>query len=167
MRQAFLADLTAMIEAAPATVFAAAVDRSRRPTTTPYGLTLAFVLERVAYCRPSGRVGVVAESRGRREDAALYAEYGRLLEEGSEYLSADRLRERLVAPLKIQPKLANIPGLQLADLLAYPLAQRLRYAESRNPAFEVVWRKLHRSRRGVWGAGFKVVPPVDPCVYGL
>ena len=82
-------------------------------------------------------------------------------------MSRDRFRRCLVSPLATVPKLANRPGLQLADLVAYPLAQRLRYPGNESPALAVVWRKLYCSRQGVWGAGLKVFPPARPEEYGL
>lgn len=175
LRAEFLADVTAWVSGAPCIVYAAAIDRARHKQQygeyagSPYDLSLEFILERVAMTplTPGRTVRVTAESRGRREDAALRAEFQRLLDEGGRYLEAARFRSRFLPPLVTVQKLAAVAGLQLADLVAYPLAQRLRNPQANNPAFDVVRPKLHRSRKGIWGAGLKVFPPTEPGVYGL
>jgi hypothetical protein len=83
------------------------------------------------------------------------------------YFAAERFRNCFLPELVFRRKQQNDPGLQIADLVAYPLSQRLRFPESRSPAFEVVWEKLYASRQRVWGYGLKVFPAASPADFGL
>lgn len=87
----------------------------------PYHLALGFMLQR--YCgwlNHSNRTGdVMAESRGGREDSRLKNAYEHVWVHGDMYHTADFYRRVLTSQhIKLNRKLANIAGLQLADLLA-------------------------------------------------
>lgn len=63
----------------------------------------------------------MVESRGRVEDEKLKDSFRRLYQDGTDRIPAERWQERLTSTeLKVKPKTANIPGLQLADLIAHP-----------------------------------------------
>jgi hypothetical protein len=75
----------------------------------------------------------MAESRGGREDIQLKAAYRAVYDGGSSYRSPDFFQRTLSSKeIKIKPKIANIPGLQLADLLAYPAKMRMLEEAGRN-----------------------------------
>lgn len=100
----------------------------------PYHFCLAVLLER--YCgllnRFNARGDVMAESRGGTEDKRLKTAYGRLYESGTYFHDAEFFQRVLTSKrLKVKPKLANIAGLQVADLLAYPCKQEILVNESR------------------------------------
>ncbi len=64
---------------------------------------------------------VMAESRGGKEDMRLKKSFLNLWNEGTEYISPQRLHNVLTSKqLKVKPKANNISGLQLADLIAHP-----------------------------------------------
>jgi hypothetical protein len=64
---------------------------------------------------------VMAESRGGKEDKRLKASFKGVYENGTEYVSAAQFSGRLTScELKVKPKSANVTGLQLVDLVAYP-----------------------------------------------
>jgi len=100
----------------------------------PYHYCLAALLER--YCgflnRFNARGDVMAESRGGTEDKQLKAAYTRLHESGT-YLHDAAFFQRVLTSrqLKLKPKSANIAGLQVADLLAYPCKQEILVDEGR------------------------------------
>lgn len=67
---------------------------------------------------------VMAESRGGEEDLQLKQAYRRAYESGTQHFSREKFQRGLTSKdLKIRPKSANIAGLQLADILAYPVRQ--------------------------------------------
>lgn len=89
----------------------------------PYHYCLSVLLERFVLfldyveCRGD----VMVESRGGREDRKLKESYARLYQKGNDYMPPARWQERLTSrELKVKPKIANIAGLQLADLIAHP-----------------------------------------------
>ncbi|KXK34117.1 MAG: DUF3800 domain-containing protein [Candidatus Omnitrophica bacterium] len=92
----------------------------------PYHYCMAAMLER--YCgrlKFLNAVGdVLAESRGKEEDLQLRQAYERVFESGTHWFSHEDFQRTLTSKkIKIQPKVANIAGLQLADVLAHPIKQ--------------------------------------------
>lgn len=160
-KQAFLEELAVMIDQLSMTVIASAirkkqlVDRYRFPNN-PYELALGLCLERVSRWldrRAQGRTTVIVECRGKREDDELELEFRRVCagaNYGNEVLS---LEPRFV------PKSANVPGLQIADLIARPIGRHILNPDQANRAFDVISKKLDRSPGGeVSGWGLKVFP---------
>jgi hypothetical protein len=96
----------------------------------PYEYCLAAMLER--YCgwlkMKSNFGDVLAESRGGREDRQLKATYKRIFHDGTNQRKADFFNNVLTShEIKIKPKIVNIAGLQIADILAYPLKEKIFY----------------------------------------
>jgi hypothetical protein len=92
----------------------------------PYNYCLAAMLER--YCGFlnffNAHGDVLAESRGKREDKLLESAYTHIFETGTQWRGLDFFQNTLTTRnLKVKPKAANISGVQLADLLAYPSKQ--------------------------------------------
>jgi hypothetical protein len=137
-----------------------------------YLLALDFLMERVVLALDAQFGGakalLVAESRGPKEDAQLQHEFSRLHLEGTSYISAAWFRQQLHPGIQFLSKTDNSTGLQLADLFARPVAEKVaqpdqdppRWAEFREklcPAVEtknsilglkiVPWREHYR---GLW-----------------
>lgn len=88
----------------------------------PYHYCLKVLLERYVLFldRMSAEGDAIAESRGGKDDLRLKATYRRLMESGTEYISADKMHNTITSrELKVKPKTNNIAGLQLADLIAH------------------------------------------------
>jgi len=74
---------------------------------------------------------VMIESRSGKEDMRLKKSFRKLMENGTHYLTSDELKENITSvELKVKNKMANIAGLQLADLLAHTM---------RRFAFQEIW----------------------------
>ena len=99
----------------------------------PYQYCLTAMLER--YCgwlKIKGISGdVMAESRGGVEDRQLKAVYAEIFRKGTNQRRDPGFFSGILTSreIKIKPKIANISGLQIADILAYPLKEKLFYAE--------------------------------------
>lgn len=64
-------------------------------------------------------------------------------------------------------KKANLPGLQLADLVARPIGVHYLHPEQRNRAWEMLLPKMRTSRDGkLAGYGLKIYPLFDPIEFG-
>lgn len=105
----------------------------------PYHFCLAALLER--YCGflnfYNAEGDVLAESRGGREDTHLKQAYKELLARGTLWREATFFQKPLTSQeIKLKPKSANIAGLQVADLLAYPVKQDILTRENRISAPE-------------------------------
>lgn len=94
-----------------------------------YMMALDFLLERLAFVLDSEYDGaiaqIVAESRGPKEDAMLQYEAARLQLEGTSYVSDAWFRQQFRPGIHFFGKSANSTGLQLADLLARPVGDRV------------------------------------------
>ncbi len=89
----------------------------------PYHYCIEALLERfVLFLHYHGcRGDVMIEKRGGKEDEKLNKSYARLFENGTDYITSERMQECLTSKeLKMRDKSANITGLQLADLIAHP-----------------------------------------------
>ncbi|MEQ2005370.1 MAG: DUF3800 domain-containing protein [Limisphaerales bacterium] len=161
-REAFLAALTQIIEAAPMTLVAVVIDkRSLQPSAAqlnPYHLALLFGLERVFALLTGWGQGerlahIVVEARGKREDLELELEFRRICD------GANELDRRLPFRLVMADKRTNSEGLQLADMVARPVALSVLRPGQPNRAFDVLQSKLWRDANGqVENCGLKLFP---------
>jgi len=135
----------------------------------PYHLALEFMMERFALmirCGEGESTGhIIAESRGKREDKLLKEEFFRLKRRGSHYQTFD-----VVTTLWAEKKRQNIVGLQIADLVAYPIARKVLDPAKSHLSFDVLRAKI-RHKPGevnrVLGYGIKIFPQAtfDHCFY--
>ena len=89
----------------------------------PYHYAMAIMFERyhLRLKEINQKGDMMFESRGGKEDTRLKESYRNLFKNGTDYIRANDIDETLTSKeLKIKPKSANISGLQLADLLAFP-----------------------------------------------
>jgi len=94
----------------------------------PYHYCMTVMLERyVRWLARLDAVGdVLAESRGKKENKQLAKAYRRIYERGSDHVPASLFQSRLSSvEIKLKPKIANIAGLQIADLIASPSCREL------------------------------------------
>ncbi len=127
-RAAFDTDLLTLIRHGEFKVVAVVIDKQslqdKYPAPAhPYHLAMGFLLQRYCgYLNHINRRGdVMAESRGKAENALLMDSYARHYCRGAWKMKAEAFQRALTThDLKVKPKTANIAGLQLADLLANP-----------------------------------------------
>lgn len=158
-----LNELTQVVSASPFTLICSVIrkDELKKKYSTPdnpYHIALGFGLERVhAYLRSCGASGarthVIVERRGKREDAELELEFRRVCD-GANYRS-----EKLPLEVVFADKKANLPGLQLADLIARPVGMSILRPDQPNRAFDAVREKFYKSASGkIPGWGLKCFP---------
>jgi hypothetical protein len=132
------------------------VDRYAYPNN-PYEVALGFGLERIArWLSRKGATGatpVIVECRGKREDDELELAFRRVCD------GANYGREKFFLEAHFVPKSANAPGLQIADLVARPIARHIMDPKQANRAYAVIEKKLDRNPSGnVLGWGLKIFP---------
>ena len=165
-RVAFLSDLNDLMTALDIAIVAVVIRKDKlarqyRKPYSPYHIALGLGLERVcAFLVDQGQEGklthVVAESRGDKEDDDLELEFRRIMDGQGSMGSAVS-----VTPfeLRFEPKRANIAGMQIADLVAHPIARHVLKPDQTNRAFDIIQPRFVRDRRGtVNGHGLKVFP---------
>jgi hypothetical protein len=111
----------------------------------PYHYCIQVMLERYALWLQdvSSEGDVMAESRG-KEDLALKQVYRSIWHDGTTHKEAELFQKYLTSKeIKIKPKISNSPGLQIADLLAYPLREKLLHERKiRNHNFQGKFSEL-------------------------
>jgi hypothetical protein len=89
----------------------------------PYHYCMAVLLERFNFWlrRRGTRGDVMAESRGGKEDRRLKDSFRDLWSDGTQFVNPEQFQSALTSrEIKIKTKVANVAGLQLADLIAHP-----------------------------------------------
>ncbi|MGC2295737.1 MAG: DUF3800 domain-containing protein [Candidatus Dormiibacterota bacterium] len=171
----FDAQLLAILEGSSYAVVTVVIDKFahklRYPgrSAHPYHYCMMVLLERyVFWLSTKGAAGdVLAESRGHDADAALKEAYRNLVERGNRYLDAIRFARLTSQELKLEKKQANVAGLQVADVLAFPSHSSMldaRLGRDRGDVFgsricDVLSRKYRRTANGrIEGVGQKWLP---------
>jgi len=159
----FLGELSDIVAATDMVVIASVIRKDAlteqyRWPGNPYEIALGFGLERAHMClarrqSAGSTTSVILERRGKQEDDALELEFRRICS-GQNYLNS-----ALAFEPHFVPKSANVPGLQLADLIARPIGRHIMDPTQPNRAFEVIESKFDRSPAGkIPGWGMKVFP---------
>lgn len=125
----FREGLLSMIESLECTVITVVIDKCAHLEKykawryDPYHYCLMVVVERyVHWLEWKNACGdVMVESRGGGQDMRLKDSFERLLRRGSNYVEVPLIKDRLTSRhIKLSPKSKNIPGVQIADLIAHP-----------------------------------------------
>lgn len=113
-----------------------------------YEISLSFIIERAIFYLDDLKeddisLEIIIEKRGFKEDKKLQEHFQRILSRGTGYLQSDRLGKYHLT-ISFKDKKENINGLQLADLIAYPIARYILEPDRINPSFEVFKDKFYR-----------------------
>jgi hypothetical protein len=140
--KSFNEDLLSLFEEMDYTVITVVIDkkvhieRYEGSAYHPYHYCLSALLER--YCGflhfYNAKGDVLGESRGGTEDRQLKDAYNCIYDGGTQFRRPDFFHSGLTSKeIKLKSKQANIAGIQLADLLAYPLKQEILAENGRIP----------------------------------
>lgn len=168
LKQAFLDELTAIVEKVPfhlvtVVIRKDALQQRYAQPENPYHLSLQYGLERIsAFLHTQGewqsgasgnpKVHLVVEKRGRNEDNELELEFRRICDRGNYN------QEAFAFEVVFADKQSNSSGLQLADLMARPMGMSVLKPDQPNRAVEVIKRKLVQVNGRAAGWGSKVFP---------
>lgn len=157
LREGFLQRLSEIIAAADFKIVASVIDKQRLKTKyndpyNPYEIALLFSMERTlkfldSQQQSSSLCHLLLEARGKTEDNELELELLRILANQSSwgYRSVDfsnsNFRHRFL------DKKSNCSGLQLADLVARPIALRTLRPLQPNRAFDILAPKIYERKR--------------------
>lgn len=152
LRQHFMRRISAFIEDSPIKIISALIDKNRlkqkydRPYN-PYEIAMLFCMERaLGYLQNQGQAGkqipVIFESRGKREDAALELEFRRICDNQGNWGYKRPDFQRLTFQHLFADKKSNTIGLQLADLVARPLALKYLRSDQNNRAQKIIEPKI-------------------------
>lgn len=130
---------------------------------SPYLMALDFLAERLVFALDgefgNGRGRLIVESRGPLEDAGLQREFARLHIDGTSYISAKWFRQQLAPGIRFGRKDERMPGLEVADLLCRPCAEKALRPTSTPERWPEFRDKLCLGRETAHSpVGIKVVP---------
>lgn len=127
-----------------------------------YGLSLSYLIERSIFCVDNDvkddtlpEISIVVERRGKKEDNKLLNYYNGLRNRGTKWVAANRLRAR-ITDFDFKNKKDNIIGLQIADLIAYPVTIHLLHPERVNLSYEAIKHNIFQDNGVLLGQ--KVIP---------
>ena len=126
----------------------------------PYLLSLESLVERFVFeCEESNKQGIiVAESRNSILDNELELAFLNLKIMGTKYIKAKQIKDT-IKQFTIRGKKENIPGLQIADLVASPIG-RFVLKKNIKPDFEIIKNKFRKGTSGKFGGYGLVVLPI-------
>lgn len=136
------------------------IERYGRIANDVYELALSFIIERSVFCLDDihdteKELIVVIEKRGKKEDKKLGEHFQRLISRGTHYIKPERLNAYNIK-ITFRSKRENINGLQLSDLIAYPIANFVIDSERANPAYEKLKSKFYSKYGNTYG--LKIYP---------
>ncbi|HTV92210.1 MAG TPA: DUF3800 domain-containing protein [Verrucomicrobiae bacterium] len=111
-----------------------------------YLMTLHFMAERLALALQTqfggAKARVIFEARGPLEDAQMQYEFARLFLDGTAYLDPGYFRRQFLPGLTFNSKNDNVPGLEIADLIARPCGEKVLDPASKPERWEQARAKL-------------------------
>jgi hypothetical protein len=166
IKELFYRELNKIIKETNFTVFASAIRKDNfikkygRLSNDVYELALSFIVERTIFYfddfqQKNVPVQIIIEKRGKNEDKKLDEHFQRLLARGTGFVASQRLLAHKFQ-ISFKSKIDNINGLQLADLMAYPIARFVISPDRANPAFDIINDKVY-SKNGK-RYGLKIFP---------
>lgn len=166
LKRSFYNQVNELIEKSKYRVLASAINKTTyiktygKLSNDVYELALSFLIERAIFSLDEVKdcekhLEIVIEKRGKKEDKKLDEHFQRLVSRGTGFVSANRLKE-VGIKINFRDKKENINGLQLADLLAYPIARYVIEPKRANPAFEVLKKKIYNKGGKLYG--LKIFP---------
>jgi len=162
-REEFYKDLNVAMSGMEYSIIAGVINKTQLKSqysvpANPYHLCFQFIMERaVMFLGSSGESLMFRiESRETHNDKILAQEYENF-KKGTERFKAAEI-EKKFADLSFNQKSQNIIGMQVADLVAYPIGRWGLDSEKGNKAFEIVRPKIHSKGGKILGYGFKLFP---------
>jgi len=134
-------------------IIAAVIDKTRHIQTygriadNPYEIALSFVIERSIFLLDgmkahSKTIRIVIEKRGKKEDQQLASHFEKIKARGTGFVSRERIQSYDIK-IEFRDKKENINGLQVADLIAYPISNHVIHPDRANPAFDLISDKFY------------------------
>jgi hypothetical protein len=124
-----------------------------------YEIALSFILERTIFCldelQDCDSLEIIIEKRGKKEDAKLANHLNKLNQVGTFYVDAERMKKYAVKHSFLD-KRKNNNGLQISDLLAYPIARKIIFPEGVNISYELIKDKFYTKNGKRYG--LKIFP---------
>lgn len=166
IRESFYYDLDEFITSLNFSIIAGVINKkilkSKYPhPNNPYFLCFQFILERsVMYLGKSSEKMIFRiESRETHNDQKLSLIYENFKNTKQKIFSKNEIAKKLL-DLSFNQKIQNIIGMQIADLVAYPIGSWVLDKSRENKAFAIIEPKFHRKpgTNNYLNYGLKIFP---------
>jgi hypothetical protein len=172
----FNTELLALFEKWEFTIISVLIDKKEHENKystwkfDPYHYCMEIIIERYyRFLLDRQSIGdVMFESRGGKEDTRLKRSFSTIYEKGTNYINGEEFNKIFSSKeLKVKPKSANISGLQVADLLAFPSRKFIFDYYGLNQSdkvtfndniIEIIKPKYFKRGNKIEGYGFKILP---------
>lgn len=161
LKNEFYSQLNNIIQSIPYTIVSSVVHKEEyikkygKIGQDIYGISLSFLLERGVFyldknCKDTKETYVVIERRGQKEDDNLSSHFQKVTSRGTFFVTPNRFTSYGFR-CHFRHKKEDVVGLQLADLIAYPIATHCIDPERANPAFELIEPKFYKGEGKNYG----------------
>jgi hypothetical protein len=160
LKRKFYAELNFIIQKNYYSIIASAIRKDKfiekfgKLQDDVYEIALSFIIEQTIISLndnfKSKNLNILIEKRGRREDKRLDDHFQKIMGKGTGKISPEELNLYEIS-FNFRDKKENINGLQLADLLAYPIARFIIDPNTANPSFDVFASKIYQSNKSLDG----------------
>jgi len=125
-----------------------------------YAQSLSFIVERTVFYldsvgKPNIDLSVIIEKRGKKEDNHLLNYYNQLIDRGTYFVVPSRIKNYFKR-FEMKWKSDDVIGLQIADLIAYPITRYILDNRAVNPAYEIIKENIYTEKEKLYG--LKVFP---------
>jgi hypothetical protein len=150
IKEAFYNELNHIIELSRFKIIAVGINKEEfikkygKTSNDPYEFSLSSIIDQSLFYLDENsckRLKITIEKRGKKEDEALYSHYSKIYANGTYNISKEKIKQYQI-DFEFKNKLDNINGLQLADLVAYPIARYLINKSGVNLAFDKIKNKI-------------------------
>ncbi len=166
VKKEFYKKINNLISTSSYEIISSAIDKNKyikrygRLSDDVYEIALSFIVERSIFSLDARRaddkkLNVIIERRGKKEDQKLSEHFQTLCARGTGYVVPARL-EMYGVNISFNSKSDDVAGLQLADLIAYPIARHVLDPDRANPAFDTFTSKFYTKKGRIYG--LKVFP---------
>ena len=153
IKKSFYEAINHVVGSSHYTIIAAAINKEAhikqygKLASDVYAIALSFVIERSIFyldeqAGRDKRLHITIECRGKKEDIQLHEHFQQLCSRGTGFVPAARLKAYGVE-VEFVSKSSDVNGLQLSDLIAYPVARHVLDPIRANPAFDVLAGKFY------------------------
>lgn len=167
-RQAFLNDISDLMDASPFQVIACVINKQEliryQTPENPYELAMLFCMERLNNWlllknQQYQTIQIQFEARGKTEDAELELEFRRICDNASSTIISNTDFSKIDYRIGFLDKKSNSVGLQIADLIARPIGLHVLRPEQQNKAFNIIKGKFIKNETGAYHTkGLKIFP---------
>jgi len=166
IKKDFYVNLNQLVSISNYEIICSAIDKQKyvfrygRLSNDVYEISLSFIIERAIFSLDAKKesnksLEVIIECRGKKEDNKLNMHFQRLCSRGTGFVDPLRLNNYNIS-ISFKRKNENITGLQLSDLIAYPIARFVLDSARANPSFDILKSKIYSKDGKLFG--LKIFP---------